>query len=609
MRDRVRDYALLLTVSAFLTLPNLGAPSLWDMDEGLNAQASREMKEAHTWVIPTFNYQLRTAKPAMINWLQRISYEVFGVSEWSARLPSVLAGWLSVLLVYELARRMFDRATGLLAGLILASVAHFVMLVHAATPDSTLLAFTSLAYLLFWNGHVNGSRRWWYPMAAAAGLAFLTKGPIAVVLPAIVVFLYFTWNRELKRLLDIRLAWAVLIFILVAGPWYGLVSSETRGEWVKAFFTNENVNRFLSPMDRHSGNVAYYLLIIPVMFAPWCVFLFPTFWYGLKGTVSSCNSMWVSLKRSAKLTWGRIQSLTRVSRTPKGMVIGNISKESASNSPILPQTPANFTSPSEVPASPELTDSIRAHRLLLSWALAYVVFFSAAATKLPHYIFPIYPALAILTARFLIGWRSGSFAIQKWLMWGTVVTMAIVATVYIGLVIAANWFFPGVGVWAAMGLIPLAGALVMGLCLRRGKRQGFLTAVTVASVLFMGLVVAFPPAAMEPFKGPKELVRMSGVDDPNRDIRLGQFEGLPPSLVFYAGREIKELLSPDMVAEFLAVPTPAYLFIQEKTWEKVVSPKMTVPVRVVARHYDLLRKGNMVVVTNEPSIDVAAKAK
>src|SRR6476661_5657907 len=134
MRERVRDYAVFLAVSAALTLPNLGGPSLWDVDEGVNAQAAREMYEAGTWVIPTFNFELRTAKPVMLYWLQRVSYAAFGVSEWSARLPSVLAGWLAVLLTYELARRMFGRATGLCAGVVLASVMQFGLLAHAATP-------------------------------------------------------------------------------------------------------------------------------------------------------------------------------------------------------------------------------------------------------------------------------------------------------------------------------------------------------------------------------------------------------------------------------------------------------------------------------------------
>jgi len=224
MRDRARDYALLLAASAALTLPNLGRASLWDEDEGVNAQAAREMRDAGTWVIPTFNYQLRTAKPVMLYWLQRASYAAFGVSEWSARVPSVVAAWLAVLLTYELGRRLFGRGTGLVAGVALASGFQFGLLAHAATPDATLLLFTTLAYLAFWAGHLDGSRppatreiakasgrgsgrSWWLPTAAACGLAVLTKGPVGVALPALVVLSYFAWNRELGRLLDRRLAW------------------------------------------------------------------------------------------------------------------------------------------------------------------------------------------------------------------------------------------------------------------------------------------------------------------------------------------------------------------------------------------------------------------
>src|SRR5215213_533481 len=176
-RTRAADYAVLLCAAALLTLPNLGASSLWDVDEGVNAEAGREMREADSWVVPTFNFELRTQKPVMQYWLLRLGYAAFGVGEWSARLPSVLCGWLTILLTYELARRMFGRGTGLLAGIVLASAVEFCVLAHAATPDAPLLLFTVLTYLAFWVGHANGSRAWWVPCAAACGLAALTKGP------------------------------------------------------------------------------------------------------------------------------------------------------------------------------------------------------------------------------------------------------------------------------------------------------------------------------------------------------------------------------------------------------------------------------------------------
>src|SRR3954470_11769698 len=106
LRDSRLCHGLLLTVIwAALTLPSLGATSLWDMDEGLNAEAAREMLESGNWVVPTFNFKPRTAKPALLYWLQAIAYDRLGISEFAARLPSVLAGAATVLLTYELGRR------------------------------------------------------------------------------------------------------------------------------------------------------------------------------------------------------------------------------------------------------------------------------------------------------------------------------------------------------------------------------------------------------------------------------------------------------------------------------------------------------------------------
>ena len=100
---------------------NLGAASLWDVDEGNNAEAAREMLESGNWIIPTFNYELRVEKPALLYWMQLGAYRLFGINEWSARLPSALAALAAVLLIYELARDMFDSCVGLVAGFALST--------------------------------------------------------------------------------------------------------------------------------------------------------------------------------------------------------------------------------------------------------------------------------------------------------------------------------------------------------------------------------------------------------------------------------------------------------------------------------------------------------
>lgn len=557
MRERIptrlTDYALLLAVAAALTLPNLGASSLWDVDEGVNAEAAREMREAGTWVIPTFNFELRTAKPVMLYWLQRLSYATFGVSEWSARLPSALAAWLTILLTYELARRMFGRPTGLLAGVVLASAVEFNILAHAATPDATLLLFTTLTYYLFWVGHENGGRGWWVPTAAACGLAVLTKGPVGVALPGLVILAYFAWNRELGRLFDRRLGWAILAGLLVAGPWYALVAAETRGAWVKAFFLNENLNRALTPMENHRGPVVYHAAALLVLFAPWSIFLGGVGWFAVK--------------------WAK--------RSP---------------------------APTPFPEK-EWGDEPRPYRFLLCWFAAYLVVFSLAATKLPNYVLPLYPALAILTANFLVRWRDNEVSLPQWLMPTAVGAMLLVALgVGAGLLVAGGVVpvlpasarvFPGLETWAVLALVPFAGAVLMARFLWANDRRKFLTTTAVTAVLFVGLLAAFPVQVMDNYKAPQELVRAGGVADPTRDLRLAGYDWFQPSVVFYARREVVKLPSPEACGEFLAIPTPAYLFVPEPTWQKWVADKVTTPHRVVARHFDFYRNCDILLVTNE----------
>src|SRR5438105_288902 len=167
--QRCRHYLLLLLLSVLLTLPNLGKPSLWDIDEGNNAVAAREMMESGNWIVPTFNYRLRVDKPALLYWLQIAAYRFCGVDEFAARLPSALAAILSVLLVYELARLLFDPATAMLAGLILASASAFCASAHFANPDALLHALTVLTLFLFSRSFARGGRGWFISAGVSTG--------------------------------------------------------------------------------------------------------------------------------------------------------------------------------------------------------------------------------------------------------------------------------------------------------------------------------------------------------------------------------------------------------------------------------------------------------
>jgi 4-amino-4-deoxy-L-arabinose transferase-like glycosyltransferase len=553
---RLIHYGVLLLTTALLTLPNLGKHSLWDVDEGVNAEAAREMLESGNWITPTFNYELRTAKPALLYWVQAASYTFLGVNEFAARLPSVLAAMLTVLLTYELARRMFGASTGLLAGLVLASAIEFCLLAHAATPDATLLFFTSLTFYFFWLA-VEGNRPWWYVAAgAAAGFAVLTKGPVGIALPGLVAVSYCVWDRRLGSLCDRRVLAGIGAFLIVALPWYILVATETRGVWAAQFFGRENLTRFLAPMEDHRGPVFYHAIALLVLFSPWSVFLGGALWYGFR-----------SCRRRAM---------------------------------------AEAREPVHAQQRPPV--ETRAYRFLVCWFLAYLIFFSVAATKLPNYVLPLYPALAILTARFLDTWRLGLTHLPRWVMPTAFAALGVIGVIAVaGLLIAGGAFgvpagkfrvLPGLATWAPLGVVPIGGAVAAIYFLARSARSQCVATCAVASVVFVAGIAAFPTVRLDDHKAPRELVEQAGACQPKREVRIGALQYFEPSLVFYGRREVQKFTTWGEAADFLSLPYPVYLFVPESVWHDVARV-LPIPHREVGRRYDFLKNCDVLVVTNQ----------
>jgi len=560
--SRSGHYVLLLAVAAALTLPSLGAHSLWDIDEGLNAEAAREMLVRGDWITPTFNGELRTAKPALLYWLQIVAYLVLGVNEAAARLPSVLAAWASVLLTYELARRMFDPYTGLLAGLVLASAFEFVLLAHAATPDAVLLLFTVLTFYAFWRGAADGGRTWFVPTGLAAGFAVLAKGPVGVLLPGVIIGLFFAWNAQWRRLADWRLAAGGLAFVLVALPWYVAVSMATRTAFIGDFWGRQNVHRFLQPMEGHGGPLYYHAVGLFVFFAPWSVFLGITLWHAL-----------------------------RESRSPR-----------------LAGTPGSGAAHDDSAEPRVALCGTEGYRLLVCWCAAYLAFFSLAATKLPNYVLPMYPALAILTARMLVQWTAGRIRVAAWVATVCGVALALVGVLTaLGLaVVGGSVHLPIAGIptltgverWAWLGAIPMAGAALAFACFRRDARVGVTASVTAAAVIFAGGIAAGPPVALDAYKAPRALVTAAGLADGHSEARVASFGWFQPTLVFYVRRDVQKLSDLEGVQSFLAQSRPAYLFVPADLWEQI-APNVRTPHAEVARRYDLYRRTDVVVVRNQ----------
>ena len=546
---RAGHYAVLLAVWAVLCLPNLGAPSLWDIDEGNNSEAAREMWRSGNWIVPTCNYQLRTDKPALLYWLQAAGYSWIGPGEFTARLPSALAALAAILATYELGRRLFNAGTGLLAGLLLGGAVLFCAAAHFANPDSLLNACSLFALLFFWCDYAAGRDGWSPWSAAAAGLAVLAKGPVGLLLPAAAAFLFLAWRGELRRLWSRRLWNGLLVFLAVAAPWYGWVAADTKGQWTAGFFLHHNLGRFTGAMENHSGPFYYYLGVLLVGCAPWCVFFSLTAWYAVRQAWPGKN-------------------------------------------------PSPAFAPGDRPAV----------EFLICWIAVYFVFFSLSTTKLPNYILPLYPAVALLTARFLDRWRRGEVRPPAWLVASNLACMALIGVgVAVGLLAAGGVLpapalrltpLPGLEWYALLGAPLLAGAVAAWLLLRAGNRTGVVVASLAATLLFTAGVGAWGGGALEAWKAPRALAAALPPDQTRREVRVAAYAYFQPSLIFYCRREVSRLETERQALEFLRGPLPSYLFMPVEQWRDLKAKAPEAHELFGPRH-DLFDRCNVVVVTNE----------
>jgi 4-amino-4-deoxy-L-arabinose transferase-like glycosyltransferase len=244
----VRGLTLLLVLLAALTfLVGLGRGAITDADEAFYAEAAREMVASGDWLTPHYNYQPRFQKPILYYWLSAATFRVAGATEWSARLWSALSGIGLVLVTAAMARRWYDEGVALLAGAIVATSFGYYSIGRMALPDLPLTFFITAGIWLALVAMLDDPRdqtRWVAVSGIAVGLAFLTKGPVGLAIPAIVVLPIVLLERRSLNLTVGQIGLAAVLFAVVAFPWYGLMWSRHGSAYFESFFLGDNFERF-----------------------------------------------------------------------------------------------------------------------------------------------------------------------------------------------------------------------------------------------------------------------------------------------------------------------------------------------------------------------------
>ncbi len=301
---------------------------LMDLDEGFYGAVVAEMNRRGEWITPFYSGEPWFEKPILLYWIAKPCLALFG--EWvGPRLPSILATFATLGMLFVFAKRHFGTAAGPAAVLTLCAAPLFAITGRMMLTDPLLVACLTGAFLTFWESLV-GAPKWRLATAALLGLSILAKGPVGAGLFAIVAL--WTYVRQPALRPRYRGYWGVgtlLLFGLIA-TWYGPAYLANGERFVSEFLIEQNLGRFAGGDQAHRvpGLLPNLLFYVPILFLgllPWGFWL-PAAWP----------------RRSAD--------------------------------PLL--------------------------RYLAAWAITVFAFFTLSGTKLPHYILPALPPLALLLARY-----------------------------------------------------------------------------------------------------------------------------------------------------------------------------------------------------------------
>lgn len=266
-----RAVVLALLGIAFVTLGQL---PLIDEDEGEYSAVASQMHAHGDYWTPTLNDQPFYEKPILFFWAQQPALAVFGESEIAFRLPSLIAAACLLYVLFQGVRRFYEESRAMDTLIVTGLGLGFVLLARAATMDLLLLLFLTLTLFSYWTYVSEGSRGALRKTYLYAALGFLTKGPVAFVIPALVVFVFAGLSRpdrdRVWRSFDV---WGLLGFLGVGMPWFIWYGVHSNGAFTEYFFFRENLGRLGGSLQGHSGSVFYYAIVLPLIVLPYTALL------------------------------------------------------------------------------------------------------------------------------------------------------------------------------------------------------------------------------------------------------------------------------------------------------------------------------------------------
>ncbi|KQX96989.1 glycosyltransferase [Massilia sp. Root133] len=475
-RNKTLTWTLLIVFAAVL-LYALGVRTLVPPDEGRYAEMAREMFASGDWITTRLNGIKYFEKPPLQTWMNALSFTLFGLGDWQARLWTGLCGLLGVVLTGVAGTRVFGARIGFYAALVLGSSFYWVACSQIDSLDmglSGMMTVALCALLIAQRDDASESERrnWMLVCWAGMALSVLSKGLIGLVLPGGVLVFYTIFSRDWAIWKRLHLVKGLLLFFLIATPWFVLVGLKNP-EQPHFFFVHEHFDRFLK--KEHHREAAWYIFFV---------------------LLAAGSVPWVGVL---------VQSL-----------IGAARRDGE-------------------------TTKFRPRLMLLVWVAFITLFFTKSNSKLPGYILPVFPAVALLVAVYLdAGTRRGRM-----------ITAALTALLGVGFLVTVPFMlkfakhagedvlYAAYQPWVlAAGLVLLIGGCLALLYARQMLRDLFVVVLAVAG--FAGtqlLLVGFEPIG-QVRAGVNLLPALKAAGAANPAVKVYSVGIYEQSLTFYLGRPV-----------------------------------------------------------------------
>jgi len=274
LKSELSILSLVFIVASWVFFCGLGDVPLFNPDECFYAEPAREMLDTKDFITTTLNYAVRYTKPPLHYWATALCYQLFGANEFAARFFSAACAAALVAATYCLLNKFVSRRAGLFASAILLTAPLYVVTGRLAICEMSLAFFMTGGLFCFFTAFREKRMDLVWLGYVLLALAAMTKGPVGIALPVIILAGYHIMRRNfLSALAFYKPHWGALLAASIALPWYVVETIVTKGEYFTCFIVMENFQRFTNVVSGHKGAWWYHIAVVAAGFFPWTIFL------------------------------------------------------------------------------------------------------------------------------------------------------------------------------------------------------------------------------------------------------------------------------------------------------------------------------------------------